>query len=221
MAKRRSNTGSPNSIARKCRLTDLHDWFESEMSAVEEQVIRRFVIDVVTHLDDLVRWPSEAMLLWPGCDRTSTYHEYPEAIRSLAVAAKIGRLDTRSNGPAISTFLIAGGERPKRFGSHNSWSVHHLYSGKFSYVGRQKRLHAVKDGKHFTQSAGLVAIHPIADQMCDEFPAFSWLLRALAYKRFGYDPDTVFSSKPHDKYGFVGKRPAIGARRILALVSQR
>ena len=50
-----------------------------------------------------------------------------------------------------------------------------------------------------------MAIHPIADQMCDEFPCFAWLLRALAFNKFGYDPDQVLSNDPHDEYGFVGK----------------
>lgn len=64
--------------------------------------------------------------------------------------------------------------------------------GKFPYVDRDSTLHAVKDGAHFTQSAGLVATHPIVDQMCDEYPFFSWYLRAIAFKKFGYDPDGVF-----------------------------
>jgi len=96
---------------------------------------------------------------------------------------------------------LAGGNRPKRFGSSNSWSLHHLYSGKFPYFGRESTVHAVKECNHFTQSAGVVAIHPIADAIFDEFPIFAWFLRAHAYLRFGYDPDQVFSSNGDD-YGF-------------------
>ena len=59
-----------------------------------------------------------------------------------------------------------------------------------------------KDGLHFTQSAGLVAIHPIADVLSHEFPFFAWLLRGTAFNRFGYDPDGVFGTKP-TPYGFA------------------
>ena len=48
------------------------------------------------------------------------------------------------------------------------------------------------------------AIDPVADQMCDEFPAFSWLVKAEAFTRFGYEPDKEFSSEPREEYGFVG-----------------
>ena len=111
-------------------------------------------------------------------------------------------LDTRPNGPAIAAFEIAGGIRPLRFGSTNRWSIHHMYSAKFPYIDRFDSLHATKDGVHFTQTAGLVAMHPIADAMSDEYPFFSWYLRALAFERFGYDPDRVFSSAI-DEFGFA------------------
>jgi hypothetical protein len=59
----------------------------------------------------------------------------------------------------------------------------------------------VKNGKHFTQSAGLVAIHPIAEALKDEYFHFALLLRHEAFLRFNYDPDAVFSQKI-DEYGF-------------------
>ncbi|MGH2361673.1 MAG: hypothetical protein ACRDGM_14170 [bacterium] len=107
-------------------------------------------------------------------------------------------LDTRPNGPAIASFVLAGGTRPERFGSSNAWSVHHLYSGKFPYIGRETTTHAAKECNHFTQSAGLVAAHPVADALVDEFPFFAWFLRAQAHLLFGYDPDGVFSSARND-----------------------
>ena len=42
----------------------------------------------------------------------------------------------------------------------------------------------------------------MADALCDEFPFFSWFLRALSFKRFGYDPDGVFSP-PQTENGFA------------------
>ena len=44
----------------------------------------------------------------------------------------------------------------------------------------------------FTEAAGLVAIHPLADALADEVPYFAWLLRFEAYQRYGFDPDGVF-----------------------------
>jgi phenylalanine-4-hydroxylase len=51
----------------------------------------------------------------------------------------------------------------------------------------------VKNGDHFTQSGGLVAIHPIAEALKDEYFYFAWLLRHEAFLGFAYDPDRVFS----------------------------
>jgi hypothetical protein len=51
------------------------------------------------------------------------------------------------------------------------------------------------------QSAGLVAIHPVAEALKDEYSYFAWLLRHEAFLRFDYDPDSVFSEKT-DEYGF-------------------
>jgi hypothetical protein len=80
--------------------------------------------------------------------------------------------------------------------------VHHLYSGKFPLPIQVGTTHAAKGPTHFTQSAGLVAVHPVADSLCDESPALTWLLRAESFRRFGYDPDGAFSSAPN-VYGFA------------------
>ena len=150
------------------------------------------------------------MLLWAGCHRVpepgnkQKFFSYPDPIRQMAKARSV-YLDGRPNGPAIASFLLAGGERLDRFGSVNKWSIHHLYSGKFSYYERDGTIHAAKEGNHFTQSAGLIAAHPVADALVDEYPLFAWLLRALSFNKFSYDPDGVFSRK-RDKYGFSGGR---------------
>lgn len=142
------------------------------------------VHEVAGHLNEFVRWPARAVLLWEGCDRRrpedkkQKYHSYPQSIRELSRKLEIN-LDTRPNGPAIAAFLVAGGNRPERFGSSNSWSIHHVYSGKFPYIDKTHTTHASKDCRHFTQSAGLIATHPIADAMCDEFPFFACLRASL------------------------------------------
>jgi hypothetical protein len=204
------NLSSPNGIVEPCDLTDLEGWFARELTQVPNPAERNVLKIVADDLDSFVRWASEAILLWPGCDRVpppgkkQKYFSFPMHIRQMAKSLGV-QLDTRPNGPAIAAFLLAGGTRPERFGSSNAWSIHHLYSGKFPYFRRDETTYAAKECKHFTQSAGLVAAHPVADALVDEFPFFAWLLRAEAYRRFGYDPDSAFP-RDHDDYGFVAGR---------------
>ncbi|MGA2206544.1 MAG: hypothetical protein ABSG10_07410 [Terracidiphilus sp.] len=202
------NLTSPNRISQRCDLNDLDGWYANELSKIETDSVRKVLLMVGQNLTDFVRWPRSAILLWKGCNRvpptgkTHRYHQYTESIRTLA-RAKATSLDGRPNGPAIAAYCLSGGERPERFGSSNKWSIHHVYSGKFLYPGATKTLHAAKEGLHFSQSAGLIAVHPIADGLADEFPFFAWLLRAESFNRFGYDPDGVFS-KGQDEFGFHG-----------------
>jgi hypothetical protein len=59
----------------------------------------------------------------------------------------------------------------------------------------------VKNERHFTRSAGLVATRPVGEDLKDEYFHFAWLVRHEAFLRFNYDPDAVFSEKTDD-YGF-------------------
>lgn len=201
------NLHSPSGKLEPCVNADLNNWFTRELRHVRGPAERAVLKRVATDLHEFVRWPKQPLLLWAGCNRIpeigkkQKYHSHPDRICRMAKAVGV-HLDRRPNGPAIASFLFAGGERPNRFGSSNAWSIHHLYSGKFPYYGRQTTMHAVKDGNHFTQSAGLIAAHPVADALVDEFPFFAWLLRAKSWVRFGYDPDQVFSSGS-DQYGFT------------------
>jgi len=165
------------------------------MTALEE--IKRTVL---ARLDDFVKWPKEAVLLWHGCVRTK-YHTYPAPILSLLAERNIYRRNW-SNDPAIHAYLVAGGERPTRRHKEYGWDIHHLYLGLPTKGGRNA-IHAVKNELHFTQSAGLVAVHPIADALYEEDPEFAELLRRESFNRFGYDPDCLFSDQHHDEFGFV------------------
>ncbi len=180
------NLESPNTLLEPIDSFNIERWFVRETVQIESEPVRHVLHRVAGHLDDFVRWPQRAVLLWDGCDRCKPegkkqkYHRYPEAISKLAKMQKI-TLDSRPNGPARAAFILAGGTRPERFGSTNASTMHHVYSGKFPYIGRTKTTHAVKLAKHFTQSAGVVAAHPIADALCDEYPFFAWLLRYEAF----------------------------------------
>ncbi len=67
--------------------------------------------------------------------------------------------------------------------------------GRYPAVGSTASTRAVIHGNYFTEAAGLVAIHPIADALADELAYFAWLLRHEAFRRFGFDPDGVFSAE--------------------------
>lgn len=214
------NISSPNAISSAVDINDPKGWFSKETELLPKSLrdVLRIVLD---NESEFVQWPREAILLWQGCNRIPhpgqrlRYHNYPEKIRQLAKEKNI-YLDGRPNGPAVAAFEIAGGQRPKRFGSANKWSIHHLYSGKFPSPGHEKTTHAVKEKNHFTQSAGLLAAHPLIDALFDELPAIVWLFRFESYKRFGYDPDGVFTNGQIDGLGFAPQKGG----EILAIVSE-
>jgi hypothetical protein len=188
-----------------CRLDDLSGWMEKASGAIVPDTFRRVILEVNARLDSFVEWPRRAELLWAGCDRTANYHSYPDVLKALFARQRLSS-DARSNGPAIMAYLVAGGQRPLRT-SGRGWHIHHLYDGKFPYPGNTRpSLRAVMDARHFTQSAGLVAIHPVADALADEFAVFAWRLRAEAFVRFGYDPEGAFSTL-QDDFGFAGRGP--------------
>ncbi len=205
------NLASKNQLGSALDRCNVEGWFNQEVLAHEPE-LQGLIGQIVEHVDALCRFPKKPLLLMPDCDRVPPgrgklkYHRYPDSIKQMAKAKGV-YLDSRPNGPAIAAFELGGGTRPDRHGSTNKWSIHHLYSGKFPYFGRSTTLHAAKEGMHFTQSAGLVAMHPIADALADESPAFTWLLRYRAYERFGYDPDQVFCAA-FDEWGFDRTAPA-------------
>lgn len=163
----------------------------ADMAADIDEEYMIVIRHVIRNWDKFVEWPTSGTLFLPDVDRSVKYHTYSYELILNLKAKKIA-IDTRSNGPAIIAYQHADGKRPYRRKANRQWSVHHIYDGQFPWPSSKTTLHAVKSGDHFTHSAGLVAIHPIADALADEFGYFAWLLRAEAYHRFGYDPDNVF-----------------------------
>jgi len=142
------------------------------------------------------RWPKESALLkrgWtrhPDGSRTGCYRYDTELKRRLE--QKNLKPDGRNNGPAILSFLMAGGERPVSGGE--GWPIHHIYDGQARIPNTQGRiLHAVREGEHFTHAGGLVALHPAAHFVVHRSELLAWLLRWEAFRRFKYDPNNVFS----------------------------
>jgi hypothetical protein len=141
------------------------------------------------------RWPKESAALQRGWKRdqdgtrTDCYSYDAELTRRLKQKNLLP--DGRNNGPAILSFLMAGGERPKA--GDEAWPIHHIYDGKArSPITGRKILHAVQDREHFTHSGGLVAVHPAAHFVAHKSHLLAWLLRWEANRRFKYDPNDIF-----------------------------
>lgn len=138
------------------------------------------ILSICADADRFFRWPRVGELLWPGCVRTANdgEHQFPTELLSRLRRLEI-KADTRTNGPAIVSFLAAGGERPNW--GNEGWPVHHVFNG-------------ADDGNLFTHSAGLVAAHPVAHHLVHESALLNWLLRREAFLRFGFDPNRDFSA---------------------------
>jgi hypothetical protein len=161
---------------------------------------QKIINEVWSSKQAFIRWPILARLLWDGTVRARS-HKYPNDIKREARSRGI-HVDSHAKGPAITSFLLANGERPpRRSNPQHHWAIRHIYNGTFSWPSKHTTLHAIHDGKHFTQSAGLVAVHPLAEVLADEYFYFTWLLRREAYRQFHYDPDLIFCTKI-DEYGF-------------------
>jgi hypothetical protein len=145
-----------------------------------------------------IRWPRKSRLLLDGVTRhpdgnnQRCYNYSDDLVRELAEAGLPD--DRRNNAPAILAFQLAGGDRPRRpYPSSWAWTIHHIYDGQHSGRGNQNVPRAVSDGKLFSEAAGLVAVHPLADYISTNVPLLAWLLRWEAFRRFNFDPMGVFN----------------------------
>jgi|ERR1039458_8966447 hypothetical protein len=170
------------------------DWFQRY--AKPESLETAAVLALWQEKDSWFRWPTESAVLQRGWTRdrnVSRIDCYPyeaELIRRLK--QKNLKPDGRNNGPAILSFLMAGGERP--VSGDEGWPIHHIYDGLSFIPYTQRRiLHAVQDGEHFTHSGGLVALHPAAHFVAHQSELLAWLLRWEAFRRLKYDPNKIFS----------------------------
>lgn len=171
---------------------------ESLRSKTPSHILK--IVDVVLEQPDLfIRWPNSALLFMPGVIRVK-YHQYTLEQKRRLREARITP-DSRSNGPAVMAYRLAEGNRPPRVSPGRDWTVHHIYDGKFPHEATTTTTHAVKDGRYFTEAAGLVAVHPIANALADEVPYFAWFLRREAFVRFEFDPDGVFGTETGQRAG--------------------
>lgn len=159
------------------------------------------ILSICANPDRFIEWPKIGTLLWPGCTRDGgeQIHHYPAEVAERLRRLGFNEPDERSNGPAIMSFLAAGGRRP--VWGKEGWPIHHIYDGTAPIIGNPPvvhpeahgGLHAVQGGRFFTHSSGLVAVHPVAHHLAHHSALLKWLLRREAFIRFGFDPMGVFS----------------------------
>jgi len=161
----------------------------------------RIASEIWAAKNEFIRWPKKKLLFWPGLKRdrdgqSQNCYVFPPDQKAMLKDAGLPE-DARNNGPAILAFRLAEGERPFRNDVPSwHWSIHHIYDGLFPASKGSRVTHATIEGDHFTQAAGLVALHPLADGLVGDCGYFAWLLRHEAFLRFNYDPDRRFSLIP-------------------------
>jgi len=169
----------------------------------------------------LVVFARQSMLIWPCCTPGENLDGVPDDAKELSfynAAVGFSDHDKKRLEHALRERGIQSLERypldPDRFsfsfggGNINpGWSFHHIYDGTSPLGKGKKTLNAHRRGLHFTQTAGMVAIHPIVEALYDHFPCIKRTLRAGSFDKFGYDPDRYFSKREHDDRGFEIKDP--------------
>lgn len=143
------------------------------------------ILSILNDPERFFQWPQLGALLWLGCVRTQNDGEHIFPAEVITHLERLGlKPDTRTNGPAINSYLAAGGKRP--IWGNESWHIHHIFDGT------EGSPHAVRDGNHFTHSAGLVAAHPVAHHLAHNSDLLKWLLWREAFLRFDFDPSGNF-----------------------------
>jgi len=144
-------------------------------------------------IDGLFLFPKRAVLLWSGCVRQEHRYEFPAGLKSKWKTQRSGALDYRMrNGPPNSAFRLGQATKPQ------GWELDHIYN--------EEPLWSARNGLHFTQSAGLVAMPRHAHLRRHSDAMLTWLVRGVAFVKFGYDPLEVFSPTAHDSFGFSAGR---------------
>jgi hypothetical protein len=168
------------------------DEMKELLEGIRIKADRELVTGLWRERQRLVIWPTDC----PGRPLVRTarvrYHHLPDSVRRKARKHGVS-VDTRSNGPAVMAFELAGGvNRPKR-AQGLRWSVHHIYDGHHTWPGQDSSVRAVADPQYFTDARGLVAAHPVFDAAAGEYAWLAWKLRLEAFDRFGFDPDGVLA----------------------------
>lgn len=154
------------------------------------------VSSLMLGISGVFEFPKRAVLLWAECQRQGAPYNFPVGLQAKwkRQGREVGILDKRmNNGPPNSAFRLAGGKKP------NGWQLDHIYD--------EEPMWSARDERHFTQSAGLVAMPAHAHRRRHSDAELSWLVRGIAFLKFQYDPLGVFSKDAHDGFGFIESHP--------------
>lgn len=164
---------------------------KAEILAAEQDLQPRN--SLLDRFRDRCSFPGRAFLLWDGCVRRSEKYRWPEGFKDRFRQRRYrGLVNAMRNGPPRTSFTVAGGEY------RSGWELDHVYDRE------TLRQYTLPEGRHFTQSAGLICMTRDLHLYRDTYNL--WLLRGLSYLLFGYDPLGAFSGQQPDKYGFVHAR---------------
>ena len=148
---------------------------------------------LLSRFDDRCSFARRASLLWDTCERRSEKYTWPDGFKSRFKQRNLRGLNkSMRNGPPRTSFTAAGGEY------RSGWELDHVYDREIL------RRYGLPEGRHFTQSAGLICMTRDLHLYRDVYTL--WLLRGLSYLLFGYDPLGAFSAEQPDEYGFVHAR---------------
>ncbi len=140
--------------------------------------------------EQIARFPTEAVLLWEGCQRQRSKYVIPPALAEKLRREHLPAVNrSEGNGPVHTAYRIAGGRR------FQDWQHDHIYDGKHG------NLRAATERRHFTQSAGIVLVPKHVHRERPRSASLSWFFRGIAFLKFGYDPDCLFCEAVDD-YGF-------------------
>ena len=103
----------------------------------------------------------------------------------------------------FAAYKHAGGHVPQPVGHACAWRILPIYATLTGFVVGNRDA-AATAARHFTQSAGWVAVHPTVFHLMDQHACIENTLRARAFTAFGYDPTGCFAPQAeHDNCGFM------------------
>jgi len=176
-----------------CHASDADGFREAKagiLAAEQDSHLKRLLLN---RFNDRCRFPNRAILLWDKCIRESRKYTWPDGFKDrFRRNGHRGLVNAMRNGPPRTAFTVAGGEY------RSGWELDHIYDRPIL------RRYALPEGRHFTQSAGLVCM--TRDFHLNRDTHDLWLLRGISYLLFGYDPLGAFNSSARDEYGFVQSR---------------
>ena len=104
---------------------------------------------------------------------------------------------------AVAAFKYAEGVVPQAAPGADAWQLRHVYE-PLTRWGAGGEVEANRAAKHYTQSAGWVALHPLIHHLMAEHPCILKTLQARVFSTFKYDPEELFApGRAHNNCGFV------------------